>query len=54
MKVGVECWLLDKNNLVGKGFLKDEIMIEYILGECPEEFEVAVMFAEIKPPEPPR
>ncbi len=50
MKVGVKYWLLDRNNLVGKGFLKNEIMIEFILKETPEEFGRPVMCAEIKPP----
>ena len=48
MKVGPKYWLLDRNNLVGKGFLKNEIVIEHILKDCPEEFGVAVMCAEIK------
>ena len=51
MQVGPKYWLLDRNNLVGKGFLKNEIMIEYILKDCPEEFGVAVMCVEIKPQE---
>lgn len=46
------CWLLDENNLIGKGHQEEGFLIVY--DDTPFEFSKPVMFAEIKPPEPPK
>jgi len=51
--VGVEYWLLDKNNKIGVGYLVDNDKIVYILNRTPVDFECAEMCAENKPPSLP-
>ena len=51
---GINYWLLDPENVIGRGFLTPQNKIIYDQEYTPEEFDKPVMFAEIKPPEPPR
>jgi hypothetical protein len=50
---GVNYWLLDPNNTIGRGFLTIYNKIIYDPDFTSDDFTEAVMFTEIKPPEPP-
>ena len=43
-------WIIDKNNNIGQGYLKDENVIVFDLEKTSEKFNKPIMFAEIKPP----
>ena len=50
MEIGVEYWILDKDNLVGRGTLNENGRISHKYDHTPDGFGTCVMFAEIKPP----